>query len=105
MHWQRYVHARQGMWPERLGYSRAGWDGERLRVRRRAFCWTTTELGALAGVSSRTIEAWEGVETVPDPETVAVLAHIFGCSFKSFFATGVEPVATPTVTDAAMAES
>ena len=85
MHWQRYVHARQGTWPDRLGYDRAAWRGDSLREHRRAMCWTTTELGALVGVSSRTIEAWEAGATVPDPEAVAVLAHVIDRRFRLFF--------------------
>ena len=67
MHWQRYVHARQGTWPDRLGYDRAAWRGDSLREHRRA------------------IEAWEAGATVPDPEAVAVLAHVIDRRFRLFF--------------------
>jgi Zn-dependent peptidase ImmA (M78 family)/transcriptional regulator with XRE-family HTH domain len=63
-------------------------DGQRLRVARRAEKLSGRELAALVGVSSTAITQWEAGSTRPRPQTVARLSQALGYPADYFVTSG-----------------
>lgn len=73
-------------WERLVGYDAAAWRGDVLRAHRERRCWTTSELAALLGSSAGSVNAYERNERPAPPDFVSHAAHVFGCSFRAFFA-------------------
>src|SRR5262249_33490910 len=58
----------------------------RLRVARRRRGLTKSEVASRAGLSLRSVSAYENDETEPEPQTIAILARVLGFPLEFFSA-------------------
>lgn len=67
----------------------AGFDGQRLRHKRKAQRLSLVELGSRLGVTHQAVSRWERGETRPDIDLLPDIATVLRCSIDDLYTPAV----------------